>query len=219
MQGGSGPLCKNCHDPLPTRPTVNIYLDKVFGSFMFQDVAAPAPPGIYVCCLSLIRALLQQEASTPRFSDLSAEDPARGEIGLLAKFGVLPGVKCRHYLCPCHAAYAAAAYRGARGAEATVRGRACARNSAAPAGSAPASGGANPDVRTATAGVNVPSVNPPATSPALPTVTRQEFALALAQAFALPASPDVKVKDVGVSYAFRPGRRVGGHRQGLPDPR
>ena len=32
----------HCHLPLPDRPTVNIYLDKMFGGFMFQDPAAPS---------------------------------------------------------------------------------------------------------------------------------------------------------------------------------
>lgn len=32
----------HCHLPLPDRPTVNIYLDKMFGGFMFQDPGAPS---------------------------------------------------------------------------------------------------------------------------------------------------------------------------------
>jgi hypothetical protein len=50
--GPNGQLCKNCHGPLPDQPTANIYLDKIFGSFMFQGPAASAGPWVLnVGCL------------------------------------------------------------------------------------------------------------------------------------------------------------------------
>jgi hypothetical protein len=83
-----------CHGPLPARPSANIFFDRVFGSFMFQDPGAPkgysrdkAP----ACCNMLIHSLIQQEAAHPRFADVSRTDQAAGVIGLLALAGVLPG--------------------------------------------------------------------------------------------------------------------------------
>jgi hypothetical protein len=83
-----------CHGPLAARPSANIYLDRAFGGFMFQDPYAPkgysrdkAP----TCCAMLINALIQQEMIHPRFSDVPKTDPEAGVIGLLALTGVLPG--------------------------------------------------------------------------------------------------------------------------------
>jgi hypothetical protein len=83
-----------CHGPLKTQPSVNVYLDRIFGGFMFQDPYAPkdytrekAP----ACCVMLVRALLAQEKRNARFTDVPTSDPDAGEIGLLARAGVLPG--------------------------------------------------------------------------------------------------------------------------------
>jgi uncharacterized membrane protein YgcG len=83
-----------CHGPLAVRPSVNIFLDRAFGGFMFQDPGAPkgysrdqAPK----CCVMLVNALIQQEMIHPRFSDVPKTDPEMGVIGLLALTGVLPG--------------------------------------------------------------------------------------------------------------------------------
>jgi len=83
-----------CHGPLEVRPSVNIFLDRAFGGFMFQDPGAPkgytrdkAPK----CCAMLVNALIQQEMIHPRFSDVPKTDPEVGVIGLLALTGVLPG--------------------------------------------------------------------------------------------------------------------------------
>ena len=95
-QGNNGPSCKDCHDPIRQRPAVNIYMDKVFGSFMFQDPAAPAPPAgatsTVSCCSTLFRVLAHQEQNEPRFSDVPASDPLCGAIGLLARLQVMPSV-------------------------------------------------------------------------------------------------------------------------------
>ncbi len=36
--------CSKCHNPVPTPPNVAVFLDRQFGSFMFQDAGAPGPP-------------------------------------------------------------------------------------------------------------------------------------------------------------------------------
>jgi hypothetical protein len=40
----NGCALPHCHLPLPDRPSVNVFLDKRFGGFMFQDPAAPSSP-------------------------------------------------------------------------------------------------------------------------------------------------------------------------------
>jgi hypothetical protein len=84
----------NCHGPLAARPSVNIFFDRVFGSFMFQDPAAPkdySRSKVPVCCIVLVNSLLAQETSKPRFSDVPKTDPNVGAIGVLALTQVLPG--------------------------------------------------------------------------------------------------------------------------------
>ena len=39
-----GDTCKPCHDPLPDAPSATVYLDRVFGTFMYQDPGAPGAP-------------------------------------------------------------------------------------------------------------------------------------------------------------------------------
>ncbi len=42
--GNNGPACNTCHGPMPDQPSTNVYLDRVFGSYMFQDPGVPPPP-------------------------------------------------------------------------------------------------------------------------------------------------------------------------------
>ena len=42
-----GADCPSCHDPLVARPRVAVYLDRTFGTFMFQDPDAPC--GSTIC--------------------------------------------------------------------------------------------------------------------------------------------------------------------------
>ena len=86
--------CNGCHGPLESRPSANIYFDRAFGGFMFQDAYAPkdysrdkAPK----CCVMLANALIQREIVHPRFSDVTESGRELGVIGLLALAGVLPG--------------------------------------------------------------------------------------------------------------------------------
>ena len=85
--------CKTCHNPLPHQPSVNIYFDRVFGTFMFQDPGAPRPAPLTkpVCCAVLLRGLLAHEAHLKRFSDVQG-DPNAAILGLMARAGFVPGV-------------------------------------------------------------------------------------------------------------------------------
>ncbi len=178
-QGNSGQVCKNCHAPLPNRPTVNIYLDKLFGSFMFQDPYAPPPPAAssaaYDCCIALIGALVHQEAGTPRFSDVPVSDAACGQIGVLAKFNILPGIT-------------ATSFSPASPLTSTQMASAIAALSRTTA-----SGQAAPPTSGAPASVNQPVKVP--SQPASANVTREQFAVTLARTFNLQPSPTLKLTD------------------------
>jgi hypothetical protein len=93
----NGSMCKDCHNPLPSQPTAIIYLDRLFGSFMFQDPRAPDPPTLRpsgpndYSALNLLTLLTGQEMQLNRFSDVSTTDPSRGMIGFVAREGILPG--------------------------------------------------------------------------------------------------------------------------------
>jgi len=98
IQGSNGQLCKTCHPPLPTQPSVNVYQDKILGGMMFQDPAAPPSvprlPWQVVASASLgdLYALdLQQEQRMNRFSDVAANSPDKGAIGISARTGVMIG--------------------------------------------------------------------------------------------------------------------------------
>jgi hypothetical protein len=41
--------CATCHGPLPGRPSTVVFLDREFGSFMFQDPGAPGPATCAAC--------------------------------------------------------------------------------------------------------------------------------------------------------------------------
>jgi hypothetical protein len=84
--------CKTCHNPLAHQPSVNIYFDRVFGTFMFQDPGA-ARSTIFVkpvCCSVLLRGLLAHEAHLRRFGDVAKNDPNAAILGLMARAGLVP---------------------------------------------------------------------------------------------------------------------------------
>ncbi len=99
-QGTNGPGCKACHDPLPAVPSVNIYMDRMFGSFMFQDPAAPHTsssnplthaPAPLTCSSVLLATSTSDEQKTQRFSDVPLNASSHTAIGLLARTHLLTG--------------------------------------------------------------------------------------------------------------------------------
>lgn len=98
-QGTNGPSCKSCHDPLPAVPSVNIYMDRMFGSFMFQDPAAPHTatnnftqvPSPLTCSSVLLAAATGDEQKTQRFTDVPLDAASHTAIGLLARTHLLTG--------------------------------------------------------------------------------------------------------------------------------
>jgi hypothetical protein len=94
--GASGsPTCKPCHDPLPQKPTVNIYLDKTFGGFMFVDSAAPniSPDQFKTTAASFNLAAmdLAQEQRIERFLDVPDSLTQKAAIGIMARLSVMSG--------------------------------------------------------------------------------------------------------------------------------
>lgn len=90
----SNGVCKTCHNPLPHQPSANIYFDRVFGTFMFQDPGAVrgtifAKP---ICCAVLLRGLLAHESHLRRFADVPKSDPNAAILGLMARAGLLPAI-------------------------------------------------------------------------------------------------------------------------------
>lgn len=85
------------HNPLPFQPSTTILFDKAFGSFMFQDPLAQLRPtatrsGVSACCAGLVIALAAQEARHTHFVDVPSTDPLAGEVGLMASAKILPSL-------------------------------------------------------------------------------------------------------------------------------
>ncbi len=97
--GVNGQACKACHDPLPQVPSVNIFMDRMFGSFMFQDPAAPhkdAPitsilPAPLKCSSVLLASASSEEQANQRFSDVPKDAASHTAIGLLARTHLMTG--------------------------------------------------------------------------------------------------------------------------------
>ena len=92
--------CKSAHAPMPQFPQTLIYLDKIYGGFMFQDPNAPPPLPSYTIS-RLINSLngsdllamgFSGEQSFQRFPDVAKGSPEQGAIGVLAVTGILPGM-------------------------------------------------------------------------------------------------------------------------------
>jgi hypothetical protein len=79
------------HGPLPKQPSVNVFLDKRFGGFMYQDPYAPGPGSIQANMRRMVVAeLLQKEHTINRFSDVPTSNIAHDAIGVLARAKLLP---------------------------------------------------------------------------------------------------------------------------------
>jgi S-layer homology domain len=98
------PSCKPCHDPVPDHASVNIFLDRVFGSFMFQD---PGAPGVLPECRpsacneqissAALNALAEYNRSQIRFVDVRDGGPVQSAVGILTRFGIIEGFADRTY--------------------------------------------------------------------------------------------------------------------------
>jgi hypothetical protein len=79
------------HGPLPKQPSVNVFLDKRFGGFMYQDPYAPGPGSVKANMRRMVVAeLLQEEHTINRFTDVPASNLAHDAIGVLARAKLLP---------------------------------------------------------------------------------------------------------------------------------
>lgn len=90
------PLCKICHDPLPDAPSASIFLDRRFGGFMFQDPSAPGLPRRFVprqygaaIAAAIAAELINQARTSPGFSDVGRDSPAKVAIGVLTTTGLM----------------------------------------------------------------------------------------------------------------------------------
>jgi len=98
--GTSGQQCKACHPVMPDQPGANVYLDRIFGSFMYQDPNAPPPPVITSNNMStfridmaegLLRQMIGQALSTTSFGDVPSNSPDREAIAFLTSAGDMSG--------------------------------------------------------------------------------------------------------------------------------
>jgi S-layer homology domain/IPT/TIG domain len=96
----SGLYCKICHPPMPDQPEVNVYLDRMFGTFMYQDPNTPPRPPIPGADVGSYRAavaqlvlaqMINQAVSGRSFDDVSRSSPAREAIAFLTRFGDMSG--------------------------------------------------------------------------------------------------------------------------------
>jgi hypothetical protein len=94
---GSGGTCKPCHDPLPDRPNVTIFLDRIFGTFMFVDPNAPGvAPGCITGCEETVLAAAESALAAlyqfkPLFTDVKDGGVVQSAVGILVRFGVMNG--------------------------------------------------------------------------------------------------------------------------------
>jgi hypothetical protein len=93
-----GVACSACHGPMPFQQNVNVYLDRLFGSFMFQDRNVPPPPAL--CCSQRYQGelanvvagdIVAHALGTIRFTDVSANSRASHGIDVLASLGLMSG--------------------------------------------------------------------------------------------------------------------------------
>jgi S-layer homology domain len=92
------PQCKTCHNPLAVMPSVNVYLDRTFGAFMFQDPAAgPAPStaqrASWQAQFNLPVMAMDQERRLQRFDDVSDSSPGKIAIGMISRLGIMMGYR------------------------------------------------------------------------------------------------------------------------------
>jgi len=95
-----GQCVKSPHLPLPQQPSALIYLDKIFGGFMFVDPNAPKPlpAGARLQLINsinlatLLAIATTGEQSMQRFPDVPKSLAEQGAIGVLGLAGILPAM-------------------------------------------------------------------------------------------------------------------------------
>ena len=86
-------ICPKCHNPLPVTPFASVYLDRQFGTFMFQDAGAPGPPptGLTASSVGLqtLRRITSAESNTSQLSDVPQSSPRRSAIAEAVALGLM----------------------------------------------------------------------------------------------------------------------------------
>src|SRR5262249_8323883 len=82
---------------MPERPTVTVYLDRIFGTFMFVD---PKAPGVAAGCITGCDEAVSAAAESalaayyqfkPVFTDVQDGGVVQSAVGILVRFGVING--------------------------------------------------------------------------------------------------------------------------------
>jgi hypothetical protein len=94
----TSPKCKTCHNPLASQPSTVVFLDRIFGSFMFQDPAAGPPPSAaqraaWQAQFDVPAMAMMQESRRQRFSDVDAASPEKVAIGMVTRLGIMMGYR------------------------------------------------------------------------------------------------------------------------------
>jgi hypothetical protein len=71
----SGCSMPHCHLPLPSRPNVNVYLDKQFGGFLFQDPGATAGSGAITLTAAALKERTELAVAAVKRGALQAAKP------------------------------------------------------------------------------------------------------------------------------------------------
>ena len=99
-QSEQGTACTECHGPLPSRPQVGVYLDRVFGTFMFQDPNAPC--GSQLCAKQTLNSsnLKPTTTSTSVGSAIFSDQTAVSASGPSGPVSPKPPIKLSTSLKP-----------------------------------------------------------------------------------------------------------------------
>jgi hypothetical protein len=72
--------CSKCHNPLPNPTYATIYLDRHFGTFMFQDAGAPGPPPRSITLAQVGRILLGTIGQEQQNDGVASSSPQRAPV-------------------------------------------------------------------------------------------------------------------------------------------
>jgi hypothetical protein len=191
----SGVNCgPQCHDPLPHQPAVNVYLDRLFGGFMFQDPAAARHLSFHGPAWMagrLLSVYASEALKDQMFGDVQPGSRSATAIGVLGRTRVLSGDASGrfHPDAPLSRGDLALALTGALGL-----------NADAPAGTRPRFADLREQpasMKAASATVSRGLVRPRSATEfgPLDQVTRGEFAVALSESFRSPKKGDAAITD------------------------